>query len=110
LKRCANCCSYLERSPEKFDFDSEKSCLAGLGLGLLVSAALSVAPTLADLPLAGAEVIRIAFRLGVLVHEMSQNLEPRDFEGHSESWAYVVPDVSAADVQDELDAIKAREV
>lgn len=56
-------------------------------------------------------MIRIAFRLGVLVDEVSQNLQPRSLEdGPGDSWAYVVPDLSAEDAQKELDAIHAAEV
>ncbi len=76
----------------------------------MASAAVSLSPTLADIPLAGAEVVRVAFRLGVLVDEISQNLEPRDLTGSPDSWACVVPDVAADDVQKELDAIHNREV
>lgn len=78
----------------------------------MATAAVSLSPTLADLPLAGAEVVRLAFRLGVLVDEVSQNLQPRDLTGTGslDSWAYVIPDVAVDDVQKELDAIYAREV
>lgn len=76
----------------------------------MASAAVSLSPTLADIPLAGAEVVRVAFRLGVLVDEVSQNLEPRDLTSSPDTWACVVPDVAAEDVQKELDAIHTREV
>ena len=86
--------------------------LAGLGIGLLASAALSLAPTVSDLPQAGAQVVRQAFRLGVLVDDVSQNLQPRDLNDTStpDSWAYVLPDVSAEEVQAELDAVQKKEV
>ena len=42
-----------------------------MGIGLLATAAVSLSRSLADIPLAGAEVIRVAFRLGVLVDEVS---------------------------------------
>lgn len=72
---------------------------------------MSLSPTLADLPLAGAEVIRVAFKLGVLVDEVSQNLQPRSIDGGTgDSWAYVVPDALASDVQNELDSIHSAEV
>lgn len=73
---------------------------------------MSLAPTVADLPLTGAEVVRQAFRLGVVVDEVSQNLEPRDTAGAkgAETWAYVLPDVSAAEVQHELDIFQATRV
>jgi hypothetical protein len=91
---------------------SVDTVLAGLGTGLLSTAAVSLSPTLADVPLAGAEVIRIAFRLGVLVDSVSQNLQPRQISeaGPGESWAHVIPDVTADEVQRELDAIHTAEV
>jgi hypothetical protein len=103
---------YYENNPEQFDFNAVNTCLAGLGTGLLATAAVSLSPTLADIPLAGAEVVRIAFRLGVLVDEVSQNLQSRDLTGSGtpDTWAYVLPGVSADDVQKELDAIHIQEV
>ena len=64
------------------------------------------------MPLAGAEVVRLAFRLGILVDEISQNLQSRQIleAGPGDSWAYVVPDVMADEVQRELDAIHTTEV
>ena len=105
-------CRHYENHPSGFEFNSVSTCLAGLGIGLLATAAVALSPTLADLPFAGAEVVRLAFRLGVLVDEVSQNLQPRDLTGQGglDSWAYVIPDVAADDVQKELDAIHAREV
>ncbi|KAH8589374.1 putative polyketide synthase [Bisporella sp. PMI_857] len=102
---------YFENNPEAFNFDSVNTSLAGLGIGLLATAALSLAPTVADLPLSGAQVVRQAFRLGVLVDEVSQNLQPRDLTDTSapDTWAYVLPEVDAKDVQKELDAIHAKE-
>lgn len=104
---------YENDSKEEFDFHTVEACLAGLGTGLLTTAAVSLSPTLADLPLAGAEVVRVAFRLGVLVDEVSQNLQPRQASteaGPGDSWAYVVPDVAVDEVQKELDAIHMTEV
>ncbi|KAK4234621.1 polyketide synthase [Achaetomium macrosporum] len=100
----------LDGSDEAFDFGSPDACLTGLGTGLLSTAAVSLASTLADMPSAGAEVIRIAFRLGILVGEVSQNLQPRAVDGGpGDSWAYVMPDAAAAEVQKELDALHAAE-
>lgn len=78
----------------------------------MATAAVSLALTVADLPLAGAEVVRQAFRLGVLVDEVSQNLQRRDLTDTStpDTWAYVLPDVAADEVQQELNAIHAKEV
>jgi hypothetical protein len=111
--RClTNIFRYYEEHPTEFAADSLNKYLAGLGIGLLATAAVSLSPALADLPVAGAEVVRLAFRLGVLVDEVSQNLQPRDplNSGLPDSWAYVVANVSISDVQNELDAIHARAV
>ena len=76
------------------------------------TAAVSLSPTLADVPLTGAEVVRVAFRLGVLVDAVSQNLQPRQLsEANSgDSWAYVVSGATADEVQTELDVIHMTEV
>lgn len=60
--------------------------------------------------MAGAEAIRIAFRLGVRVSDISQNLEPVDDEGTPESWAYVVNDLDPSEAQKELDERQAKDV
>lgn len=103
-------CSYYENFPDDYDFDSSSACLVGLGMGLLASAAVSLSPALPDLPRAGAEVVRMAFRLGVVVDEVSQNLEPRDIGGAPESWACVISEVTEKTVQTELDVIQAQSV
>lgn len=103
---------YYERNPSEFNFDTISTTLAGLGIGLLATAAVSLAPTVADLPIAGAQVVRQAFRLGVLVDEVSQNLQPRDLidESAPDTWAYVLPGVETEEVQAELDDIHKHEV
>ncbi|KAF7162428.1 hypothetical protein CNMCM5623_007719 [Aspergillus felis] len=100
---------YYEASPNEYVFDSAHTYLTGLGLGLLASTAVSVSPTLADLPLAGAQVVRVAFRLGVLVADISQNLQPADATGDEGSWAYVIPNVAPNEVEEELTVIHTRE-
>ena len=84
--------------------------ITGLGIGLLASAALSLSPRLADMPFVGAEIVRTAFRAGVMVDKVSQSLEPRDTTGRSETWAYVVTGVTEELVQRELDEINGSEV
>lgn len=104
---------YYENGSEDFDFHSVDVCLAGLGTGLLSTAAVSLSPTLADVPLTGAHVLRVAFRLGILVNEVSQNLQSRQVSAEgssSDSWAYVVSEISVDEVQRELDAIHFIEV
>ncbi|KAJ0107608.1 hypothetical protein J7T55_007799 [Diaporthe amygdali] len=100
---------YYERHPDEvFDIRGTDTCLAGLGTGLLSTAAISLSPSLSDTPIAAAEVIRIAFRLGVVVDEVSRNLEPRPLDNvQGDSWAYVVPGAQVDEVKKELDAIQA---
>ncbi|KAH8698795.1 putative polyketide synthase [Talaromyces proteolyticus] len=99
---------HYERFPESFDNDNTVTVLAGLGIGLLATAAVSLAPSVADLALAGAEVVRQAFRLGVLVNEVSQDLQSCNTTDTRmlDTWAYVLPEVSADEVQGQLDAIQ----
>lgn len=104
--------SYHEAHPDKSSFDAVSTSLAGLGIGLLATAAVSLASNISDLPLSGAQVVRQAFRLGILVDDMSQNLQTRAWTeaGTLDSWAYVLPDVTAQQVQNELDKVYSTEV
>ena len=101
--------SHYENIPEAQTGSSPNSLLAGLGIGLLVSTALSVSASLDDLVTAGVEVLRIAFRLGVHVRDVSLNLEAPDGES-SDSWAWCVYGLTADKAQTELDSIHEREV
>ncbi|KAK1561225.1 LOW QUALITY PROTEIN: putative polyketide synthase [Colletotrichum navitas] len=82
---------YYKTTPTWFN-SSDNTLLAGLGLSLLASTAVSLAQTLEVLPLTGSEVIRIAFRLGSLV-----------------TGAYVVHGATPNKVQQELDNIYCRQ-
>ena len=64
---------------------------------------------MADLPLAGADVVRLAFRMGIHVQRVSENLEARDLSGTPDTWAYVVHNVDPAAAKKELDAMHSRE-
>lgn len=81
-----------------------------MGIGLLASAAIAMSQSISDIPLAGAEVVRIAFRLGVVVDEVSQNLEPREEGTSPDTWAIVVTGVNEEGVQKELDTIQSKTV
>ncbi|RAQ99349.1 ketoacyl-synt-domain-containing protein [Stemphylium lycopersici] len=99
------CIAELGTLIASFDHDDTSACLAGLGIGLLAAPALSLARTMSDIASLGAEVLRQAFRLGVLVHQVSQNLHHDDIHEDTtlDSWAYVVPNVVAQQVQQRLD-------
>lgn len=100
--------SYVEDHPGSLQ-DFETTSIAGLGVGLLSStvAALSAQPS--DLPLAGADVVALAFRMGVHVQEVSANLVACDPSAGPETWAIVVHNVDPATAQMELDAVQASE-
>lgn len=89
--------------------DSANTSLAGLGIGLLSATAASLSSSLANLPFAGADAVRLAFRMGIHVQAVSDNLEPRDMSESPDTWAYVVLNVDPAAVQANLDAVQARE-
>ncbi|KAF2178414.1 putative polyketide synthase [Zopfia rhizophila CBS 207.26] len=99
---------YAENHPEEPN-DLANTCLAGLGTGLLASTAVSLSSTLADLPLAGGDAVRLAFRMGIHVQGVSENLEARELSESPDTWAYVVHNVDPAAAQKELDAIHSRE-
>lgn len=100
--------SFYEESNEEYIFDASNSCLTGMGIGLLASSAIAMSQSMSDIPLAGAEAVRIAFRLGVLVDEVSQNLEPREEGSSPDTWAIVVTGVTESGVQKELDTIQTK--
>ncbi|EED13801.1 polyketide synthase, putative [Talaromyces stipitatus ATCC 10500] len=99
---------YAENSPEELT-DFPNLNLAGLGIGLLASTAVSLSSTLADLPLAGADAVRLAFRLGIHVLDVSENLEARDLSESPDTWAYVVHNIDPDIVRKELDTLYLRD-
>ncbi|KAH6884202.1 beta-ketoacyl synthase domain-containing protein [Thelonectria olida] len=90
-----------------YTLDQDNTKLGGLSIGLLSGAAVSLSSSLADLCCAGVEAARVAFRLGVHVDKASQQLEPRNEDGEQDSWAYVVTELSEAEIQEELDAFNS---
>ncbi|KAJ5738567.1 Acyl transferase/acyl hydrolase/lysophospholipase [Penicillium malachiteum] len=105
----ASLIGYYENAPQEFDHATIRTYVAGLGIGLMVTGALACANSVTDLPSSGALAVRLAFRLGVLVDEISLTLQPRDTTGSPDSWAYVLPDVTGDEVQEELNRIQAKQ-
>ncbi|OKL55335.1 hypothetical protein UA08_09374 [Talaromyces atroroseus] len=99
---------YAENSLEG-PIDFANTSLAGLGIGLLASTAVSLSSTLADLPLAGADAVRLAFRLGIHVISVSENLEARNLAESPDTWAYVVHNVEPVAARKELETVHLRE-
>ncbi|KAL9086664.1 MAG: hypothetical protein Q9165_006983 [Trypethelium subeluteriae] len=99
---------FAECHPEDLlalDYVHANSCLTGLGIGLLGAAAVSLSSCLSELPSAGADAARLAFRLGIHVAQVSECLETRDLEASPDSWAYVVHNVTPEDVQREYSVV-----
>lgn len=62
----------------------------GVGIGLLSSLAISLAPSPSSLIPIGTEVVRMAFRMGRYVASTAEAIEQSS--GSSlESWAYITP-------------------
>jgi hypothetical protein len=105
-------CRYYESNPNAFNCEDTNLCLTGLGIGLLAAPAVALAKTVTDIANIGVEVLRQAFRLGTLVHQVSQNLQHVDIheEASLDPWAYVVLNVTAKQVQQHLDAMYEKQV
>lgn len=98
---------YYEQRPDQY-LESDDSCILGLGAGLLAASAVACSRTLVDLPLIAVKIVRIAFKLGVVVGRVSEQ-----FHQHGEareSWSMIVSEATEAKVQAELDAFNTRMV
>ncbi|KAK4994947.1 Non-reducing polyketide synthase PKS8-1 [Elasticomyces elasticus] len=70
---------HIEAHPSELS-TSTKTSLCALGVGLLSSAAVSAASTPTELALLGADVVRIAFRMGIHVFNVSSDLSTIESE------------------------------
>ncbi|KAK8867287.1 type I iterative polyketide synthase [Apiospora arundinis] len=96
--------AYHEIANVPYEFAKTGTTLAAIGCGLLGATAVAVSPTLDHLAtVATPQVVRVAFRLGIQVYEVSSLLEAPVVKGDAESWAYVIPGVQADTVQAEID-------
>ena len=86
--------------------------MSGLGLGLLAAPAVVLARSVADVASLGVTVLRLAFRLGVHVHQVSRNLHCDDLHDDAprKPWAFIIPNVDVARVEQELDVVHREEV
>ena len=96
----------MEDYPEAHGGDQETH-LSALGVGLLAATAVSLSSNVADLPLHGADAVRIAFRMGIHVQAISHQIEARDLSQAPDTWAYVVHNIEPDQAQAELDAMRA---
>ena len=100
--------SYVEQNPDHFR-DFANTHLSALGVGLITSTAVALSSNTADLPLAGADAVRLAFRMGIHVQSVLDILEPRDLTEKPETWAYVVHNVDPTEAEHELEAYNSRQ-
>ncbi|KAE8326987.1 hypothetical protein BDV39DRAFT_205400 [Aspergillus sergii] len=98
---------YYDKHPSEYGLSKTRSCLTGIGAGLLVGAAVASSSTLSELPAAGAEVIRMAVRLEAVAREVGNNLEAVEQGEAPESWAKLVKGLSVETVQKELDVFNS---
>lgn len=102
--------SYYEGRPNEYDWTATNSCTLGMGVGMLMCAAISISPRLTDLPIAGAETLRLAFRFGTFVGDFSRSLETVVLGEEPKKYVCAMFDVDEEAVQRELDAIQRAEV
>lgn len=76
--------------------------IAGLSIGLFAGAAVALARSLADLAKMGAESLRVSFRLGIYVADLSKKLEAPQSDGTLQSWAHVVTGIGQDGIHHEL--------
>ena len=82
----------------------------GLGVGVLVAAAVSLSPTMGDLSARGIEVVRITFRCAFCVDRIARTLDTFDPNAKFKNWIYVLLNESEQRVKDELDAAQLSHV
>ncbi|KAG2001528.1 hypothetical protein GB937_010070 [Aspergillus fischeri] len=91
----------------EWDLDPSQTILAGLSIGIIAGAAVALSSSLADVAKVGAESVRVSFRLGVYVADISTKLEAPQSDGTLQSWAHVVTGMSHEAVQEELSQFNA---
>ncbi|KAF4219428.1 hypothetical protein CNMCM6457_003033 [Aspergillus fumigatiaffinis] len=91
----------------EWDLDPSETILAGLSIGILAGAAVALSSSLADVAKVGAESVRVSFRLGVYVADISTKIEAPQSDGTLQSWAHVVTGMSHEAVQEELSQFNA---
>ena len=77
---------------------------------MAIAAAVSLSPTVADLPIRGGEVVRIVFRCAFYVDRVARTLDTFDPESTSKNWIYVVLNEQEQTVRDRLEAAQPSHV
>ncbi|KAK9853843.1 putative polyketide synthase [Penicillium brevicompactum] len=81
--------------------------LLGVGVGLLAAAAVSAASSLPELVELTLRAIRVAFRLGLYVNQVSSQFEPEGNALARDSWSFAISDMTVEEIQHEIDRYNA---
>lgn len=92
-----------EAANHDYDLHTNGTILSGLSIGLLSAATVAASTSMSDLANVGTEAVRVGFRMGIHVDQVSRSLEAREPDNSPESWAYVVTGVTSDVIQQELD-------
>ena len=96
-----------ETSTDGISSRPQDNCLVGLCTGLLAATAITSAPSLSLLVPIGVEMVIVAFRIGVYVGGMAEQL---DAVNTTDSWTYVVPDTTEESATSILAAFRISQV
>ena len=97
---------YESRNLE-YDATKQHTLVSGLAIGLLAGAAVATSASLLELASAGSESVRLAFRIGIRVDQVSQSLEPQQIDRSCVIWTYIVFGLDRENVQRQLDVYNA---
>ncbi|KAJ0421806.1 hypothetical protein BJY00DRAFT_323073 [Aspergillus carlsbadensis] len=93
---------HYEAEGGEWGLSEHTTTLAGLSIGLLAGAGVALSSNLAEIAQNGAECVRVSFRLGVYVNDVSRKLEAPQADGTLLSWAHVITGQTQSAIQDEL--------
>lgn len=93
--------SYHERN--RTEIKTDDSLIIGVGLGQLCAAAVSCATTIIDLPDTAVDAVRLAFRTGAAVENLSVRNEGN--EVRNGCWSLAVP-IAYRDLKEELTTVQ----
>ncbi|MCJ1310689.1 hypothetical protein MMC25_004355 [Agyrium rufum] len=88
------------------EFNDEDTCIVGLGSGLLSSVAIASSQSITQLLTASVEAALVAFKTGLVVDRISQQLQ--DDHNFSNNWSMLINEVEEAIVEKELEAFVAQ--
>lgn len=101
---------HYELNPAAYDFKAADTLFTGLGVGVLIGAAVSLSPSVGELAARGVEIVRIAFRCAMHVDRVARTLDTFDQGFTHKNWIYVVLNEPEQRVRDELEVAQPSHV